>query len=140
MASADEISHEGKIVSINPETTSVSIISESVCGSCHAAGLCSMSEMKEKKIEVPTLPDNSFKVGDEVYVMLKKSMGMKAVWISYLIPLAILMILILSLSNTSLGELAIGLISIVGVTIYYLIIYLFRDKIAKDYVFYLKEK
>ena len=67
-------------------------------------------------------------------------MGLKAVWISYVIPLAILMILILSLSAVTVHEVYAGLGAVAGVALYYLVIYLFRDKLSKDFVFYIKEK
>ena len=137
---AKEISHAGKIVEITPDFTTVEIVSSSACSSCHAKGLCGMSEDKVKTIMVPTDPYSSCSVGDEVLVMLKKTMGLKAVWISYVIPLAILMILILSLSAVTVHEAYAGLGAVAGVALYYLVIYLFRDKLSKDFVFYIKEK
>ena len=136
----DDISHTGKIIEITPEFTTVEIVSSSACSSCHAKGLCGMSEDKVKTIMVPTDPYASYSAGDEVNVLLKKTMGLKAVWISYVIPLAILMILILSLSAVTVHEAYAGLGAVAGVALYYLVIYLFRDKLSKDFVFYIKEK
>lgn len=136
----DDISHTGKIIEITPEFTTVEIVSSSACSSCHAKGLCGMSEDKVKTIMVPTDPYASYSAGDEVNVLLKKTMGLKAVWISYVIPLAILMILILSLSAVTVHEVYAGLGSVAGVALYYLVIYLLRDKLSKDFVFYIKEK
>ena len=98
MKNRNEIKHPGKIIEITPEYTTVEIFVPSSCSECHAKGLCGMSEEQEKVISVPTDPYTMHKVGDQVQVCTKMSMGMKAVWISYVIPLAILMILILSLS------------------------------------------
>ena len=136
----DEISHIGKIVEITPEMTTVEIISSSACSACHAKGVCGVSEEQVKLIGVPTDPYTLRNVGDEVLVVLRRSMGLKAVWISYVIPLLILMILILTLSAVGLHEVYTGLISICAVAVYYLVIYLLRDRLAKDFVFYLKEK
>ena len=136
----NEISHSGKIVEMTPDFTVVEIISVSACSACHAKGLCGISEEKEKSVIVPADPYATYKVGDEVNVFLKKSMGMKAVWISYVIPLCILMILILSLSSVTVHEAYVGLISLFGVALYYLIIYLFRNRLANEFVFYIKEK
>ena len=66
------------------------------------------------------------------------TMGLKAVWISYVIPLAILMILILSLSSVIGNELLLGLVAIAGVALYYFFIWLFRDKLSNEFVFYIK--
>ena len=134
----NEISHRGIITAMTPELTTVEIISISACAECHAKGVCGMSESKMKEISVPTDPYSDRKVGDEVDVVLKKSMGLKAVWISYVIPLFILMILILSLSSVTVHEVYAGLGAIGGVALYYLLIYIFRDRLAKDFVFYIK--
>ena len=134
----NEISHRGIITAMTPELTTVEIISVSACAECHAKGVCGMSESKMKEISVPTDPNSDRKVGDEVDVVLKKSMGLKAVWISYVIPLFILMILILSLSSVTVHEVYAGLGAIGGVALYYLLIYIFRDRLAKDFVFYIK--
>ena len=138
--SKNEVSHEGTILEITPEFTTVEIIAQSACAACHARGLCGVADEKQKIIMVPTDPYGSYKEGDKVLVLLKKSMGMKAVWISYVIPLFILMILILSLSSVTVHEVYAGLAAIGGVALYYLVIYLFRDRLANDFVFYIKEK
>lgn len=136
----DEISHVGKIVGITPEVTTVEIISSSACSACHAKGVCGVSEQQVKLIGVPTDPYSERKPGDEVDVVLKRSMGLKAVWISYVIPLLILMILILSLSSVNVHEVYVGLISIGAVAVYYLVIYLLRNRLRKEFVFYIKDR
>ena len=138
MAKKNEIRHTGRIIEITPEYTTVEIVVSSACSSCHSKALCGMSEDKEKVIMVPTDPYALHKVGDEVEVMTKMSMGMKAVWISYVIPLAVLMILILSLSNVIESEVYRALAAIGGVAIYYLFVWLFRNKLSNEFVFYIK--
>ncbi len=136
----NDISHLGKVVELTPEFTSVEIISTSACSACHAKGVCGVSEEVVKVVSVPTSPYANYKVGDEVYVLLKKSMGMKAVWISYVLPVVILMTIILSMSALHFEDLQLGLAGIAGVVIYYLLIYLFRNKLAKDFIFEIKER
>ena len=138
MAKKNEIRHTGKIIEITPEYTTVEIVVSSACSSCHSKALCGMSEDKEKVIMVPTDPYALHKVGDEVEVMTKMSMGMKAVWISYVIPLAVLMILILTLSGVFEKEYLRGLVAIGGVALYYFIVWLFRDRLNNEFIFYIK--
>lgn len=140
MRKKDEIAHEGRIVEINPEFTTVEILSSSACASCHAKGLCGMSEEEKKLIMVPTDPYTVYEEGEIVDVMTKKSMGLKAVWISYVIPLLILLILILSLSPVIGNEAYTGLAAIGGVALYYFIIWLIRDRLENEFVFYIKQK
>ena len=138
MAKKNAIAHSGRIVEITPDFTTVEIIASSACSSCHAKQLCGMSEDQEKLIMVPTDGFAERKVGDEVQVLTKMTMGLKAVWISYVIPLVILMILILSLSKAFDNELLCGLLAVAGVGLYYFGIWLFRDRLSNEFVFYIK--
>ena len=137
MAKKNEIVHSGKIIEINPDFTTVEIMVSSACSECHAKGLCGMSEMEEKIIMVPTDPYEPKKVGDIVQVKTKMTMGLKAVWISYVIPLAVLMILILSLSAVIENEFLRGGIAIAGVGLYYFVIWLLKDRLSDQFEFYI---
>ena len=139
MSKKNEIVHAGKILEITPDFTTVQIIVSSACSSCHAKGLCGMSEEEEKVIMLPTDPYATYNVGDQVQVCTKMSMGLKAVWISYVIPLAVLMILILSLSGVIESEVYRALTAICGVAVYYLFVWLFRSKLSNEFVFYIKQ-
>ena len=136
----DSIAHDGIIVEITPDFTTVEILSSSACASCHAKGLCGMSEEEKKLIMVPTDPYTVYSEGQQVKVMTKKSMGLKAVWISYVIPLLILLILILSLSSVIGNEAYVGLVAIAGVALYYFVSWLLRNKLESEFVFYIEEK
>ena len=138
MAKKNEIRHSGKILEITPDFTTVQIVVSSACSSCHAKGLCGMSEDEEKVIMVPTDPYAGHKVGDEVQVMTKMTMGLKAVWISYVIPLAILMILILTLSMVIDSQAVCGLSAVGGVALYYFVIWLLRSRLENEFTFYIK--
>jgi sigma-E factor negative regulatory protein RseC len=134
----NEIQHSGEIMEITPDFTTIKIIASSACASCHAKTLCGMSEEQEKIIMLPTDPYALYKVGDIVQVATKMTMGLKAVWISYVIPLMVLMILILSLSSVFEKEYMRGLVAIAGVGVYYFIVWLFRGKLKHEFVFYIK--
>ena len=138
MARKNEIIHAGRIREITPDFTTVEIIVSSACSECHAKGLCGMSEDQEKVIMLPTDPYVRYEVGQEVKVCTRMSMGLKAVWISYVVPLMILMILILSLSPVIDNEALRGLFAIAGVAVYYFVIWLLRDRLNNEFVFYIK--
>ena len=137
---ADAVSHKGRIVAAENGSVSVEIVSESACASCHAAGLCGLTESKKKIVQVPVRDSSQFEIGQEVEVCLGTKAEMKAVLLSYVLPVLFLLILILSLSKIGLGELAAGGLSILGVAGYYLVLYFFRDRLAEGYEFYIKER
>ena len=144
--------HTGQVVSMTPQTTTVrivshsacsechaaglcGIVSHSACSECHAAGLCGLSEYTEKAIEVPTSPSATYGVGDEVKVVLKASMGFKAVWLAYFLPLVVLLAVALGLIALGVGEVAAGLAGLGAVALYYLVLWLFRDRLRNEYIF-----
>lgn len=137
--SAKEVSHKGKVVSVGDGKVFVQIVSESACASCHASGLCGALDSKKKIVEVPVSGTGSFSVGQDVEVCLGLRTGLKAVLFSYVLPLAVLLVLILVLSGAGLNELVCGLASIAGIAVYYLLLYFCRDRLAEGYVFYIKE-
>jgi sigma-E factor negative regulatory protein RseC len=131
----EQVKHTGKVVSMTPQLTTVQIVSQSACAQCHAAGLCGLSEYTEKAIQVPTDPYASYGVGDEVQVVLKASMGMKAVWIAYFFPLLLLLAVALGLIALGVSEVWAGLAGIAAVGLYYLGVWLFREKLQNEYIF-----
>ncbi len=135
MSEKKSVSHKGTIVEISDGNIRVEIINKSMCAACHAKGFCSAGDTKDKIIDIAYSNNGEYQLGDEVEVTMKRSMGFKAVWISYVIPLAILLIFLLTLQGLGFGELHAGLAAAVAVCVYYLVVYLFRDKIADEFVF-----
>lgn len=120
---------------MTPQTTTVAILQHGACSQCHAAGLCGMADIAEKAVEVPTDPYAGYGVGDEVNVVLKASMGMKAVWLAYFIPLLILLAVILGLIGLGMSEVPSALAGIGAIAVYYFLLWLFRDKLRNEYIF-----
>ena len=88
--------------------------------------------------QVTTVAILQYGVGDEVEVVLKASMGMKAVWLAYFIPLLVLLAVVLLLSALHVGEVVTGICALVAIGLYYLLLYLFRDKLKNEYIFTIK--
>ncbi len=136
----EEVSHKGRVTEVNADSVKVEIISSSACASCHAASLCSMSEAVKKVVEVRTPGNENYAVGDEVLVVLKSSLGMKAAAVAYVVPLAVLLVVCVSLSYTGIHELYIGLAGLGSLAVYYLVLYLLRDRMASDYTFCIRKE
>ena len=95
----------------------------------------------KKNIYIPHYAvDDKYKEGDQVEVLLKKQMGIKAVVLAYILPIIIMMFLVLSLSYAGINELLTGLIIIGGVAVYYTILYFFRRSLSREYVFGVRRK
>jgi len=130
------ISHKGVVQKSGNESVTVIISSSSACSGCHAEGACSLSGNEEKIIEVKGR--YNLLEGDKVEVIMKQSDGFTAVFISYLLPLIIVITSLIVLLYLSFPEPVAGLMSIFFLLPYYLGIYLFRKKINDRFVFSLK--
>ena len=135
MEKKKSVDHKGTIIEITEGNIKVEIINKSMCAACHAKGFCTTGDSKEKVVDVAYYNNGEYSVGDSVVVTMKRSMGFKAVWISYVIPLLILLIFLLTLHSLGFGELLAGLVSVLAVGVYYLVVYLLRDRISTDFVF-----
>ena len=132
----ESIEHEGIVQKSDNNSVTVSIISSAACSGCHAEGICSLSGMEEKIIEIPGI----YKVhpGDSVTIQMKQSSGNIAVFLAYVMPLILLVAILIILVSLSVPELTAGLGALAVLIPYYLILYVFRKRISKKFTFTLK--
>ena len=139
----DRIEHEGRVIAVDKDYISVEIVNKSACASCHAKGVCGASDEAVKVVEVAqsfaTLADD-YKVGETVNVVMSSAMGTQAIWIAYVIPLIVLMASILVFSLCGARELWMGLGSLGVVALYYLGVYLLRNRISKIFIFSIEKQ
>jgi positive regulator of sigma E activity len=133
--SDDNIEHKGVIISINPDIISVEIINKGACMSCSSKSSCYIGEVEAKVVQIENTGYHFFAEGEEVNVVLRKSLGFKALWLSYLVPLIILITSLLVSTELGLSEPVVGLVIIVSIALYYLLIYLLRNRLKKEFVF-----
>lgn len=115
------IKHEGIISKISKNTITVSLLGNTNCESCNAKGACGASETNVKEIEIFDT-NNSYKLQEIVNVILKKELGLKAVFLAYIFSF-VLMFFTLITSLLFFKEWLAGLLSIFVLIPYYLIIY-----------------
>ena len=134
----ERIEHEGKVVSVDKDYIAVEILNKSACAACHAKGVCGASDQSIKVVEVAqdiqTLSED-YQVGETVNIVMAPSMGTQAIWLAYVVPLMVLMASVGVFSLCGAGELLMGLGSLGLLALYYLIVFLCRNKISKIFTF-----
>ena len=134
----DYIRHQGVVEKIEKQKVLIKILQKTACSDCHAKSVCMSSDKKEKIIEVY---DNSgrFGINDAVVVSVQSSMGHFAVILAFIIPLALVVATIYAGVKISGNE---GISGLAGLSIlvpYYFVLYLFRDKLKRNFVFTLSK-
>lgn len=130
------IEHDGIVENTSNGSVTVKIISVSACSACHAKGFCSLSEMKEKTVIVPGLYDVNH--GDNVIIRMKKSMGYKALFLGYILPMILFIAALVTLGLVSKSEITTGLGAIAVLVLYYILLRFFRKTIDSKFTFTLK--
>jgi len=132
------IEHEGIIDQIDGDVAHVKINNVSACASCHAKGACSAADQEEKFLDVP-LQGATYQQGDSVYVQIAKHLGFRAVALGYGYPFLLLMAVLIGMLAVGAGELRAGGVALLSIIPYYLVLYLFRNRIAKSFTFSIKK-
>ncbi|NLJ43114.1 MAG: SoxR reducing system RseC family protein [Bacteroidales bacterium] len=130
------IQHSGTVKQVEENSVLVSITSNSACSGCHAEGVCNISGKEEKTISVRGR--YNVQPGDNVTVEMSESMGMKAVVLSYVMPVVIIIAGLVVFSSLSISEAASGLAAISLLLPYFIILYIFRKYINRSFTFTLK--
>lgn len=112
----------------------VMIISKSACATCDIGGSCSVSDTKEKVIDV-RLPNHgeSYQVGQQVTVKMKQSSGVWAILFGYVFPFVAVVLSLVILTSMNLDQGLAGVLSLSILAPYYFIIYLNRNLFKKRF-------
>ena len=137
---ADLIKHRGIVEKIDGSHVVVRIVQTSACSACSAKGLCNASESKEKQIDVYEV-NPAYRIGEEVVLCGSTTMGMKAVFLAFGIPVLLLLAaLFVTMRITDGDALLAAAVALLAVVPYYVVIYLMKDKMNKTFSFVIEKQ
>lgn len=140
MADNRMVYHDGIVVATNDHNVRVKIVSHSACAGCRAKGVCTAADMEEKMIEAVSISNEPLQQGDTVTVIMEEKLGWLAVFYGFFLPF-IVMTGVLFVSYALGGkELEAAFLGIGSLVPYYLLLYVFRKKIEKDFIFKAEKK
>jgi len=126
-----EIAHQGVVSKISLNKITVALKGNVNCEGCKAQSACGVSDSNDKEIEIVNL-SQSFQLNETVDVILKRELGLKAVFWAYVFPF-ILMFVVLIVISFFVKEWIAGLVSIFVLIPYYLMLYLSKDRFQKAF-------
>jgi positive regulator of sigma E activity len=138
MKQEGHIEHQGIVSKIENGKVYVNLLNVSNCSSCHVQSMCQVSDVDRKEIEITNEQDRRFKQGDKVEVSFDKSLGPKALLLGYLLPFIFVLVTLLIAYQITGDEVVSGLASLLILVPYYLLLYSFRSKLKKEFVFKIK--
>jgi len=112
----------------------LTVISESACSECHARGACTLADSREIEIDIDKNGIN-YLPGQEVTVVLRESLGLKALLYGYMIPFLLVLVILTTVYTITGNEILAGLMSLGILIPYYTILYFLRHYFKKVFKF-----
>jgi sigma-E factor negative regulatory protein RseC len=129
------VKHPGVVRKVSGNVVEVYIIVTSGCASCEVKGSCSMSETKEKSIEVEVPNPDKFLPGQSVTVEMKQSQGTWAVMLGYFFPFIVLITSLFTFVLLDFEQGIAGLFSLGMVVIYFLALIFFKGYLRSKFTY-----
>ncbi|WP_368052015.1 SoxR reducing system RseC family protein [Lutibacter sp.] len=125
------VKHEGIISKISEKTITISLKGNVNCEGCKAQSACGVSDSNDKEIEVVNSAQ-SFQINETVDVLLKRELGLKAVFWAYVFPF-ILMFVVLVAASFFFKEWIAGLMSLFILIPYYFMLFVLKSRFQKAF-------
>ena len=132
------IEHPGIVQSIKDGIIEVMFLQQSACLSCQVKGVCNVSDTKDQVVDIPDY-SNKYSIGEHVNIVMQESLGQKALFLGYILPFIIVFFILILTSIFIDNELQSGLISLGSLIPYYVLLYKFRDKLKKSFLFKIRK-
>lgn len=134
----ENILHTGIVERVDTNRVIVRITQYSACAGCHAKSACTMSDKKEKQVEIEDA-SGDYHPGEAVVIIGQDSMGMEAVLWAFAVPVVLMLIAVVAGISSGWEETASGALGVLVLIPYYIVLYVLRDKLKKRFVFKLKK-
>lgn len=126
---AEDIRHRGFVRSIEGNRITVAVTEQNEsCDGCKIALICGQKNDKSQ-VTVDADP-TGLAVGDEVELSPMESSQWRGILMAFVVPIVVMMALILGLTAFGANEPTALIIAIAAVGVYYVILYLFRERVS----------
>lgn len=131
--------HTAVVKQVNSNSLIVSIINATACSGCSAKSGCAVSDLQEKDIEITGCIKRNYLPGEHVTVIFKEISGFKALFLGYLMPFLLLMVVLFTVNSITGNEIMAAFAGLAILAPYYGVLYWFRDALKKVFTFELEE-
>lgn len=132
------VTHKGYVTKVSNGMAYVKIEQLSACAECHSASLCSASEKQEKIIKTHT-NGKKVAVGDMVNIVGKQRQAYSAILIAFVLPMILILVVLLIAKLIALwSDTSCALAALASLVIFYLALWLFRNKMNAKFTFHIE--
>jgi len=128
---ARPVEHIATVVRVSDGAVEAELTAQSACAACHARAACGMGESARKRIEIATPDAALYAPGERVVVSVERNMGMTAVLWAYVVPFVVLLGALVAASLAGWSDGAAAAAAAGGVALYYVVLYLSRERLER---------
>ncbi len=110
------------------------------CKTCKVKNSCAVAKMNNKFIEVKNDQSMELKPNEEIEIYYDEQLGLKAVFIGYILPFIVLILVLAICILEGLSEGLSGLIALGAMVLYYFSLYFFKKRLNRVFSFKIKSK
>ena len=134
-----QVSHTGIVEGIADGCVSVHILQTSACAACKVAGHCNAAEAKEKMVDVWCADAARYAVGQQVTVAASMAVARKALVLGFVMPFLLVVAVLVAVLYLTKNEGTAAMAALGSLIPYYLLLWLYRDRIQRDITFQIIE-
>jgi positive regulator of sigma E activity len=132
----NSIRHTGEVVAVAHNKVKVRIDSAADCGSCPASALCKgVGSDTANELTIPVAGASSFNINDKVEIIGSERLHRRAIWLCTFLPCLAVIAVMVAVYLVSFNELWAALAGMFTVAIFCLLLYIFRNKIEREFSF-----
>ena len=122
------IYHEGVAEEVQERTALVRFVQNGACGSCQLKSVCNPAEQRVRTVRA--YHDGTLHPGDRVRVGVEESVAWLSILFSFVLPFLVVAISFFTIYFRTGNDIAAGGAALAILPAYYLLVYLFREKLA----------
>jgi sigma-E factor negative regulatory protein RseC len=132
---SNKIKHSGVVEKVQGDSVQVRIVQTSACAACKVASHCNAAESKEKLVDVRCANSTAYKAGQQVVVTASTEVAARALLLGFGLPFVVLVSVLFIVLQVSGDEALAALSGLASLLPYYVVLYLFRDRIREQLSF-----
>jgi len=129
------VRYHGVVKDVSDGHLQVGIMKSSACGGCTIKGHCNSAEAKERMVDVDDPEAHRYQVGQDVWIVGRPSMGMKALAYGIALPFLVVVVSLFIFSALLPSDLWAALCALGMLIPYYIILYTRREQMKKELSF-----
>lgn len=134
-----QVSHTGIVEGVADGCVSVRILQTSACAACKVAGHCNAAEAKEKRVDVWCADAARYTIGQQVTVAASMAVARKALVLGFVMPFLLVVAVLVTVLYLTKNEGTAAMAALGSLIPYYLLLWLYRDRIQRDITFQIIE-